>query len=68
MRTKTHRKPGNPNFSTDKNPAILRQEGENPAKALFAIRVTEEVRDKLAVIPNSELRKLLTDFANNYPK
>ncbi|AMW29702.1 hypothetical protein HFV01_02350 [Limnospira fusiformis SAG 85.79] len=57
---------GNPNFFTDKNPSKLKQEGSQPANILFGIRVAQDLKDKLAVIPKRELRRVLTEFADSY--
>ena len=50
---------GNPNFYGDKNPAKLKQEGEEPANALFGIRVPSELKEGLKSVPNSLIRQAL---------
>ena len=50
---------GNPWFSTDKNPSKLSQELDEPCDAKLTLRIPKSWKNKLAQIPNSEIRKHL---------
>lgn len=56
---------GNPNFYSEKNPSKLKQEGEEPANALFGIRVPIELKEGLKSVPNSLIRQALWDLIAN---
>ena len=56
---------GNPNFYSEKNPSKLKQEGEEPANALFGIRVPTELKEGLKLVPNSVIRQALWDLLAN---
>lgn len=57
---------GNPNFYSEKNPSKLKQEGEEPANALFGIRVPSELKEGLKLVPKSLIRQALWDLITNY--
>ena len=57
------RKGGNPAFKTRLNPAILQQEGPEPAIATFAIKIPPSLKDRLKEIPKRKIRAALEALA-----
>lgn len=53
---------GNPNFYGDRNPSKLKQEGEEPANALFGIRVPSELKEGLKSVPKPLIRQVLWEL------
>ena len=56
---------GNPNFYTDKNPAKLSQELDEPCDAKLTIRIPQRWKEKLDQIPNPDIRKHLKQLVDS---
>ena len=50
---------GNPNFYSDQNPSKLAQELDEACDAKLTLRIPQSWKEKLASIPNSDIREHL---------